>query len=180
MQAGSIKSPGKRVAVTSNQTGGQRELLFVQRADRMLTAGIYMAPYSITSRLPRIPTSAGQWWHRSKLTHSTWSSCPIPSPQAPSPPSQPPGLAATHLFWELTTLRAKHITNLKGTHSVGAHFYLPFNAWLCVGFDSCVRDEKQINNQKLNTGENKQTNKNNKNSNTFLSVCLQVRGGKCM
>lgn len=60
MQAGSIKSPGKRVAVTSNQTGGQRKLLFVQRADRMLTAGIYMAPYSITSRLPRIPTSAAQ------------------------------------------------------------------------------------------------------------------------
>lgn len=56
MQAGSIKGREKCVAVTNNQIGVQRKLLFVQRADHMLTAGIYMAPYSITSRLPHIPT----------------------------------------------------------------------------------------------------------------------------
>lgn len=56
MQAGSIKGPGKCVAVTNNQIGVGRKLLFVQRADHMLTAGIYMAPYSLTSRLPHIPT----------------------------------------------------------------------------------------------------------------------------
>lgn len=55
-QAGSIKGPGKCVAVTNNQIGVGRKLLFVQRADHMLTAGIYMAPYSLTSRLPHIPT----------------------------------------------------------------------------------------------------------------------------